>query len=274
MRSTSSASPTRVARLDQHRVAGTDDAPRARRSPRRRVATRSTATLPSSASRAGPSPRRPGSGDRRARRAPRARGRRGARRCASPSSRIGPSTAMRRARLFSAPRLVERRRHRSRIGVVAFVDQQRLAAVDCDPVPLAAALEAAHVGQREAGERDIAAGRLDRGQHARARSTPNARRGCEMVKVSSRSSRAALIRLPPPSALTAWTAWTSASPRAEGDDPLGVAARGLDQPVAVRRVVGDDRDAAGLEPVENLAPWRRRSPPPSRDSRCARARSR
>ena len=40
---------------------------------------------------------------------------------------------------------------------------------------------------------------------------------------------------------------------AEGDDPVGVAPRGLDQPVAVRAVVGDDRDAVGLEPDENLA---------------------
>ena len=39
---------------------------------------------------------------------------------------------------------------------------------------------------------------------------------------------------------------------AEGDGPVGMAARGLDQPVAVRRVVGNDRDAVGLEPLENL----------------------
>ena len=39
---------------------------------------------------------------------------------------------------------------------------------------------------------------------------------------------------------------------AEGDDPVGMAPRRLHQPVAVRRVVGDDRDAVGLEPFENL----------------------
>ena len=39
---------------------------------------------------------------------------------------------------------------------------------------------------------------------------------------------------------------------AEGDDPVGVAPRGLDQPVAVRRVVGEDRDAVGLEALEDL----------------------
>ena len=39
---------------------------------------------------------------------------------------------------------------------------------------------------------------------------------------------------------------------AEGDDAVGMAARRLDQPVAVRRVVGDDGDAVGLEPFEDL----------------------
>ena len=57
------------------------------------------------------------------------------------------------------------RRHRRRIGVVAFVDQQRIAAVDREPVALAAALEPAHVGQREPGDRDVGADRLDRRQH-------------------------------------------------------------------------------------------------------------
>ena len=93
------------------------------------------------------------------------RARRGNRRCRRPSSRIAPSTAIRRpAHLLLAEHL-QRRRHRGRIGVVAFVDQQRLAAVDRDPVPLAAALEPAQLGQREPGQREIAAHRLDRGQH-------------------------------------------------------------------------------------------------------------
>ena len=33
---------------------------------------------------------------------------------------------------------------------------------------------------------------------------------------------------------------------AEGDDPVGMAPRGFDQPVAVRRVVRDDRNAVGF----------------------------
>ena len=39
---------------------------------------------------------------------------------------------------------------------------------------------------------------------------------------------------------------------AEGDDPFGVAARGLDEPVAVRAIVGDDCDPVRLEALENL----------------------
>ena len=60
---------------------------------------------------------------------------------------------------------LQRRRHRGRIGVVAFVDQQRLAAFDRDPVALAAALQAAQLGEREPGRGEIAADRLDRRQH-------------------------------------------------------------------------------------------------------------
>src|SRR5260221_993064 len=41
-------------------------------------------------------------------------------------------------------------------------------------------------------------------------------------------------------------------PGAEGDDTLGAAARCLKEPVAIRRVVGDDRDAGGLEPLEDF----------------------
>ena len=40
---------------------------------------------------------------------------------------------------------------------------------------------------------------------------------------------------------------------AEGDDAVGVAPCGLDQPVSVRGVVGDDCHAVGLEAAKNLA---------------------
>ena len=57
------------------------------------------------------------------------------------------------------------RRHRGRIGVVAFVDQQGGAAFDRDQMALAPALQPAQLGEREPGRGEIAADRLDRGQH-------------------------------------------------------------------------------------------------------------
>ena len=64
---------------------------------------------------------------------------------------------------------LQRSGHRSGVGIVAFVDQQRFAVVQLDPVSLPAALESAEVGEREAGQRDIGpysklaqAGMLDR----------------------------------------------------------------------------------------------------------------
>ena len=72
---------------------------------------------------------------------------------------------MRRVDIPLVAEALQRRRHRCRIGVVAFVDQQRLAAVDRDHVALAAALQPAHVGQRQAGDGDVGAHRLDRGEH-------------------------------------------------------------------------------------------------------------
>ena len=97
---------------------------------------------------------------------------------------------------------------------------------------------------------------------------------CEMVKVSSRSSSAARDQASAARRRDRVHRMHVGIAAAEGDDPVGMAARRLDQPVAMRRVVGDDRDAVGLEPLEDLAPWRRRSPPPSRGSRCAPGRSR
>ena len=73
-----------------------------------------------------------------------------------------------------------------------------------------------------------------------------------MVKVRSQSSNDAVIRLPPPVERTACTAWTSASPPPKVMIRVGVSARGFDQPVAVRAVVGNDRDAFGFESLENF----------------------
>ncbi len=53
---------------------------------------------------------------------------------------------------------LQRRAHRCRVGVVAFVDQQRLAAAgQAERMTRAAAFQAAHFGQRQARTRQIAA---------------------------------------------------------------------------------------------------------------------
>jgi len=52
--------------------------------------------------------------------------------------------------------------HGRRIGVVALVDQQDLAAIDVNLVPLAAPLESAEVRQRKPGDRDVLPERFDR----------------------------------------------------------------------------------------------------------------
>ena len=75
---------------------------------------------------------------------------------------------------------------------------------------------------------------------------------CEMVKVSSRSSKAALIRLPPRSRDHGMDRVDVGIAAAEGDDLPGMTPSGFHQPVAMGRVVGDDGDALGLEAGENL----------------------
>ena len=70
----------------------------------------------------------------------------------SPSSFMLPSTAI-AAGGGGLAELRERGAHAGGIGVVAFVDQQRVAARHRNPVPRAAALEPAHFGQREARPR-------------------------------------------------------------------------------------------------------------------------
>ena len=67
-------------------------------------------------------------------------------------------------------------RHRCRIGVVAFVDQQELAAFKPDLVPLASPLEPAEIGQREPRDADVERRALRSSRGRRARSKPNAHR--------------------------------------------------------------------------------------------------
>ena len=158
---------------------------------------------------------------------------------------------MRRSTSLSAPRLFERRRHRGGVGVVAFVDQQHFAAVDLDQVALAAALQSAHVGEREAGDRDVAADRLDRGedgQRVRHPMLAALRDGEGQLALEQRGADQAAAAF----GRHGMDGMDVGIAAAEGDDAVGLAARGLDQPVAVRRVVGEDRDAVGLQALENL----------------------
>jgi len=56
-------------------------------------------------------------------------------------------------------------RHRCRIGVVAFVDEQDLTAIDRNDVTLPTSLDAPEIGECETGKSDVAADRLDGRQH-------------------------------------------------------------------------------------------------------------
>jgi hypothetical protein len=59
------------------------------------------------------------------------------------------------------------RRHRGWVGIVAFIDEQRLAAVQLDAVALPAPLETGHVGKRETGGGEVSAERLHRPEHGK-----------------------------------------------------------------------------------------------------------
>ena len=169
----------------------------------------------------------------------------------SPSSRIGPSTAIRRVDVALLAKRLQRRRHRRRIGVVAFVDQQDIAAAGAQPVALAAPLEPAHVGQREAGDGKVGADRLDRGQHGeRVRHPMVAALGDgegQFAVDQPRGDQAAAIV-----GAHGVDRGDVGLAAAEGHDAPRMAPRGLEQAVALGRVLGDDRDAAGLEPLEDL----------------------
>ena len=52
---------------------------------------------------------------------------------------------------------VQRRRHRGRIGIVAFVDQDGLAARNAEPAPHAAARRRLDLRQRQRGAREVGA---------------------------------------------------------------------------------------------------------------------
>ena len=103
---------------------------------------------------------------------------------------------MRRVASVLGAKALQRRRHRRGIGVVAFVDQQRLAAVEFDRVAPPAALQAAESASASPATATSAPIASTAASTASALVTQWSPRW-EMVKVSSRSSNAAAIRLPP-----------------------------------------------------------------------------
>ena len=138
--------------------------------------------------------------------------------------------------LFAAEAL-EGRRHRGRIGIVALVDQQRLAAGELERMALAAALEARHVGEREPGRRDVGAQRLDRCQHGKRVGHPMLaalRDGEGQLTLQKRRAdqTGAALRDHGMHRVDVGIA------AAEGDDLLCMPPRGLHQAVAMGRVVG------------------------------------
>ena len=118
-------------------------------------------------------------------------------------------------------------------------------------VALAAAFEPARSASASAGHRDVGAERLDRRQHGKRVGHPMLaalRDGEGQLAFEQRRAdqASAAFRADGMDRVDVGIA------AAEGDDLVGMPPRGLDQPVAMRRVVGEDRDAVGLEPVENL----------------------
>ena len=169
----------------------------------------------------------------------------------SPSSRIGPSTAIRRVDIALRAEALERRGHRGRICVVAFVDQQHSppSIRSCGARRALRARRGRRVrGRRRATSSPTASTAASTASALETQCSPR----CEMVKVSSRSRSAAVIRLPPVSAATAWIGVDVGIAAAEGDDLVGMAPRRLHQPVAMRSVVRNDGDAVRLEAFEDF----------------------
>ncbi len=118
-------------------------------------------------------------------------------------------------------------------------------------MPLAATLEAAHVGQREPRDGDVDAGGLDRREHGeRVRyPMPAALRDGEGQLAPQQSGA---DQAPATFGADRVHGVDVGIAAAEGDDLPGVAPRGLHQAVAVARVVGHDGDPVRLEPLEDL----------------------
>ena len=109
---------------------------------------------------------------------------------------------------------------------------RQLPPVDRQPVALAAALEPAHVGERETGDGEVGADRLDRGEHGKRVRHP-------MVAALGDGEGQFAIHQPRGDEAAAIVRRGRRGPRdvglaaAEGDDATGVAPRRLEQAVAL-----------------------------------------
>ena len=177
----------------------------------------------------------------------------------------------------SAPSSAQRGAHRGRIGVVAFVDQQRVRRpATGDPMPRAAALEPAHLGQRQARpRRDRRRPPRPRAMHGERIGRPSARRArrrcsCSCALAEARRSPASR-RWRPARHRAARTSAPSLAPKVQHLAPHahGRAA----QPVAMRAVDRDDRGAARLQALEDLGLGVGDRFLAAEDSRCAPGRS-
>ncbi len=122
-------------------------------------------------------------------------------------------------------------------------------------MPFAAALQPSKVGQRKTREANIFAERLDRREDGKGIEHPVvAALGYGEGQLTFEQRRAdqasAALRGHGVNRVHVRVA------AAKGDDPVRIAARSLEQPVAVRGVIGDDRDATGLEALRKSRPWR------------------
>ncbi len=146
----------------------------------------------------------------------------------------------------------EGRAHRGGIGVVALVDELDRAAVEHEAAPLAAAGQAGEGCQRRGGLGDVAADRLDGGEHAEAVHHPvpagkrhGVAQGLAGDACGYRAAGRGEIAVDQPRRRLVM--------RAEGDDARDAAARGRRGEAGEMRVVAvEDGSAARLDAGEDL----------------------
>ena len=180
-----------------------------------------------------------------------------------PSSFMSPSTAMRRPpRLSStAPRFDKRRAHGGRIGVVALVDQQRLAVADGQHGALAAPDRRLQLGERERRRGEVGAERVSGRKHAERiqRDVPSGRAdpiGERLTedRAPRRSNRSGFTTI-----RSARISAASCSPNVT-TRPAARCERMRPQALEIGAVAVEHGGAARLDAARRSRPWRRRCP--------------